>query len=86
MYAVDWKSSAVMITVIFAVYALALLATLLTTGRLSDTLDRRSVILAALGLQLIGMVVLLAARGLTALFVARIALLVQFAPAPMRLV
>lgn len=72
VYAAAWHFSALMITVIFAVYALALLVTLLTSGRLSDSLGRRPVILAALTAQAVSMVLFLLANGLVLLFCARI--------------
>ncbi len=42
-----WHFSPVMLTIVFAVYALALLAMLLVTGRISDYLGRRPVLIAA---------------------------------------
>ena len=47
-YQESWGLSAVMLTTIFAVYALALLLTLLTFGSLSDHVGRRPVIFVAL--------------------------------------
>jgi MFS family permease len=43
----------VTLTTVFAVYALALLTTLLFTGSLSDVIGRRPVIFGALGLELV---------------------------------
>ena len=54
------------------VYALALLAALLTTGRLSDHLGRRPVVLLALMVQIVSMVAFIAARGVGMLFAARV--------------
>jgi MFS family permease len=48
VYAARWHFSSITLTAIFGVYALALLAALLTTGRLSDHLGRRPVVLLAL--------------------------------------
>src|SRR5258707_14397765 len=47
VYAAHWHFSSITLTAIFGVYALALLAALLTTGRLSDHLGRRLVVLLA---------------------------------------
>lgn len=73
VYAARWHFSAIMITVIFAVYALALLITLLTSGRLSDSLGRKPVILVALLVQMLSMVLFLLAGSVTTLVIARIA-------------
>jgi len=51
LYQREWGFSPLMLTVIFAVYALALLAALLIFGSLSDRTGRRPVILAALTLE-----------------------------------
>ena len=48
-----WQAfSAIALTAVFAVYAIALLGALLFTGSLSDSIGRRHVILAALAIQL----------------------------------
>ncbi|MGD0607434.1 MAG: MFS transporter [Streptosporangiaceae bacterium] len=49
IYQARWHFSAAMVTVIFAVYAAAVLATLLLAGRSSDQAGRKSVLAAALG-------------------------------------
>ena len=64
--------SATTLTAIFAVYALALLITLIPAGALSDQVGRRPVILAAVTLQVAAMVLFLLANGTAALFTARI--------------
>lgn len=71
-YAAEWHFSSVSLTAVFAVYALALLCTLLTTGSISDALGRRPVIAAAIGLQAVSTVVFIAANGLAMLYLARI--------------
>ena len=48
VYQVQWRFSAATLTAVFAVYALALLVTLLVFGPVSDYLGRRWVILASL--------------------------------------
>jgi MFS family permease len=50
IYQARWHFSAAMVTVIFAVYAAAVLATLLLAGRSSDQAGRRPVLAVALGL------------------------------------
>ena len=72
IYASRWGFTPAMLTVIFAVYAVALPATLLVAGSVSDAVGRRPVILAALAVQSLSMLAFLAADGLGWLFVARI--------------
>jgi len=59
------------ITIIFAAYVLSLLLALLTVGSLSDYVGRRPAILAALLVNVIAMVVFMAAGSAAALIVAR---------------
>src|SRR5258706_410266 len=66
VYAARWHFSSITLTAIFGVYALALLAALLTTGRLSDHLGRRPLVLLA------GVLAFIAASGAGWLFTARI--------------
>ena len=66
VYAAQWHFSSITLTAIFGVYALALLAALLTTGRLSDHLGRRPLVLLA------GVLAFIAASGAGWLFTARI--------------
>ena len=72
VYEAKWHFSSITLTAIFAVYALALLAALLTTGRLSDHLGRRPVLMLALVVQIAGMVAFIAAQGVGMLYAARI--------------
>jgi MFS family permease len=60
------------LTAIFAVYAVALLLTLLVTGSLSDHVGRRPVLAAALGLLAVSMLVFWHADSVTLLVVARV--------------
>jgi MFS family permease len=71
-YAQEWGFTPVTTTVIFGVYAVAVLASLLTLGRLSDYLGRRPVLLAALAVQVASLVVFTTAGGVGQLFAARI--------------
>ena len=71
-YQARWGFSAVTITVIFGVYAVAVLASLLVFGSLSDHVGRRPMLLGALVLQAGVMVVFASASGLPVLLAARI--------------
>ncbi|MFI5959050.1 MFS transporter [Cryptosporangium sp. NPDC051539] len=72
VYQAKWGFSTPMLTVVFAVYVVALLVALVTVGRLSDYLGRRPVLFAALVVETIGMGIFLQADGLGSLIVARI--------------
>ncbi|MBX4998268.1 MFS transporter [Rhizobium lentis] len=72
IYQENFAISPVLITVIFAVYAFALLAALLTAGSISDHLGRRPVIFTALLLEIVAMVLFVAAGGPGWLIAARI--------------
>jgi MFS family permease len=72
VYQSEWGFSPITVTVVFAVYALAVLGALLTVGSLSDHVGRRPMLLAAIGLQLVAMAVFVTASGVPALIVARI--------------
>lgn len=67
-----WGFSPVMLTVAFAIYAIALLASLLVAGSLSDHIGRRPVVLGALVLQAVAMAMFFMARGIGGLIAARI--------------
>ena len=71
-YAQSWHFTPVTTTIIFGVYAVAVLASLLTLGRLSDYLGRRPVLLAALAIQVAALLVFTTAGGTAELFTARI--------------
>ncbi|MBS1164511.1 MAG: transporter [Proteobacteria bacterium] len=62
LYQAAWGFSALMITVIFAVYAAALLTTLLFFGALSNHWGRRPVIVLALAAELLAMALFLMAQ------------------------
>ena len=72
VYQAAWGFSPVTVTVVFGIYALAVLATLLVAGSLSDYIGRRPVLLAATLLQAITMIVFATAGGVGALVVARV--------------
>ena len=67
-----WGFTPITITIVFGVYAVAVLAALLTLGRLSDSIGRRPVLLAALAVQILSMVVYASAGGVGELMGARI--------------
>jgi MFS family permease len=72
VYQQRWGFSPVTTTVVFGVYALAVLASLLTLGRLSDYTGRKPVLLAALAVQAASLVVFATAGGVGALLLARV--------------
>ncbi|MDQ0589139.1 MFS transporter [Variovorax paradoxus] len=67
-----WGFSSSMLTVAFAIYAIALLISLLVAGSLSDHIGRRPVVLAALVLQAVAMGLFLLAHGIGGLIAARV--------------
>ncbi len=71
-YQKEWGFSALTITVIFGVYALAFLAALLTLGRISDHIGRRPVLFAGIAGQLLALAIFIDAHSVVALLVARI--------------
>jgi len=72
IYQAQWHFSAAMVTVIFAVYAAAVLATLLLAGRSSDQAGRRPVLAVALGLGALSTVAFIVARDEGVLLVGRV--------------
>ena len=72
IYQAEWGFTPITTTVVFGVYALAVLLALLTLGRVSDHLGRRPVLLAAIGGQAVAMLVFATASGVSELLVARI--------------
>ncbi len=72
LYQAQWGFSPITVTVIFGIYALAVLAALLTVGSLSDYIGRRPVLFVATLLQAAAMWVFARAHGVNELIVARI--------------
>jgi MFS family permease len=72
MYQRALHFSAITLTIIFAVYALALLLTLLTVGGLSDFVGRRPVLAASLVVEAASMLVFMRAHSVAGLLIARI--------------
>jgi MFS family permease len=72
VYAAKFHFSAIVLTELFAVYAIALLVALLVTGSLSDSVGRKPVILAAVVIELASMFMFVFANSVEWLFAARI--------------
>jgi MFS family permease len=72
IYQSQWHFSAAIVTVTFAVYAVAVLATLLLAGRSSDQAGRKPVLAAALAASALSTVVFILAPNVGVLFVGRI--------------
>jgi predicted MFS family arabinose efflux permease len=72
VYQAKWGFSAIVLTGVFAVYALGLLAALIVAGSLSDHLGRRPTLLLALLLEVLGMLLFAEAQSVAWLFAARI--------------
>jgi MFS family permease len=72
LYQARWGFSPITTTVVFGIYALAVLISLLVVGSLSDHVGRRPVLLAAIGGQAVAMLVFITASGVTELMAARV--------------
>ena len=72
VYQAKWGFTPITITTVFGIYALAVLAALLTVGSLSDYVGRRPVLLSAIVIQAAGLVVLSQANGVLELVIGRI--------------
>jgi predicted MFS family arabinose efflux permease len=72
VYQAEWGFSPITTTVVFGVYALAVLVALLVLGRVSDHVGRRPVLLAGLLGQAVAMVVFATATGVPELLIARV--------------
>jgi MFS family permease len=72
IYQGRWHFSAAIVTVTFAVYAAAVIATLLLAGRASDQAGRRRVLAVALGASALSTIVFILAPDVGALIAARI--------------
>jgi MFS family permease len=68
----EWGLTPLMVTVIFGIYALAVLVALLVAGRLSDHLGRKPILLAATLTQAVTMIIFITATSVTGLLVARV--------------
>ncbi|HUB37992.1 MAG TPA: MFS transporter [Streptosporangiaceae bacterium] len=72
IYQAQWHFTPITTTVVFGVYAIAVLAALLTLGRLSDHVGRRPVLLAAIAVHAGSLVIFATATGVPALMSARV--------------
>lgn len=72
VYQAEWGFSPITTTIVFGVYAVAVLVALLVLGRISDHVGRRPVLLAGLLGQVASMVVFATATGVPELMVARV--------------
>jgi len=72
IYQAEWHFSAGVVTLIFAVYAAAVLVALLLAGRSSDQAGRRPVLAVALGCSALSSVAFILAPNLGVLFVGRV--------------
>lgn len=72
IYQAEFAFSALTLTAIYAAYAIAGVATLLFAGRLSDHLGRRPVLLTALALDIVSMLLFVAADSVMTLFLGRV--------------
>jgi MFS family permease len=72
LYQARWGFSPIAVTLIFGIYAIAVLVSLLFAGRLSDHLGRRPVLFVAIAAQALTMALFATAGGLTQLLLARV--------------
>jgi len=72
IYQARWHFTPITTTVVFGVYAMAVLASLLMVGRLSDHVGRRPVLLTALAVHAGSLVIFATATGVPALLTARV--------------
>ena len=72
IYQAQWHFTPITTTVVFGVYALAVLAALLTVGKLSDHVGRRPVLLTAIAVHAGSLVIFATATGVPALLSARV--------------
>jgi MFS family permease len=72
VYQAEWGFSPITTTIVFGVYAVSVLVSLLTLGKLSDHVGRKPVLLVTLLVQAVAMIVLATAGGVPALLVARV--------------
>jgi MFS family permease len=72
IYQAQWHFTPITTTIVFGVYAMAVLASLLTLGRLSDHVGRRPVLLTALAVHAGSLVIFATASGVPELLAARV--------------
>jgi len=72
MYEEQWHLSPLATTIVFAVYAVAALGAVLVSGRISDVVGRKPVLLGALVAMIVGLGVFLVADNMAMLMLARV--------------
>ncbi len=72
IYQAEWHFTPITTTVVFGVYAIAVLASLLVLGKLSDHIGRRPVLLTAVAVQAVSLLIFATASGVPALLSARV--------------
>jgi hypothetical protein len=72
IYQRQWGFSPITTTIVFGIYAVAVLSSLLVAGRLSDYAGRRNVLLGALAVQFAALLVYASASGVAELTAARV--------------
>ncbi len=72
IYQAQWHFTPITTTVVFGVYAIAVLTGLLTLGKISNHIGRRRVLLTAIAVQAISLVIFATATGVPALLSARV--------------
>ena len=72
IYQAKWHFTPITTTVVFGVYAIAVLTALLVLGKLSDHVGRRPVLLTAIAVQAISLLIFATASGVPALLTARV--------------
>jgi MFS family permease len=71
VYEREWHLAPITTTLVFAVYAVAALGSVLVAGQVSDRYGRKPLLVAAVVTMVIGLVIFMTAHGVAALFVAR---------------
>ncbi|BBZ35293.1 MFS transporter [Mycolicibacterium confluentis] len=71
IYETTWHLSPLATTIVFGVYAFAALAAVLVSGRISDVVGRKPVLLGALVALIVGLVLFLLAQNIVLLLIAR---------------
>ncbi|GAA0903591.1 MFS transporter [Streptomyces asiaticus] len=72
IYQQQWRFTAWVLTLVFALYVVGLLGSLLVVGALSDHLGRRPVLAAAIGLEMVALTLFLTAGNVVVLAAARV--------------
>jgi predicted MFS family arabinose efflux permease len=72
IYQAQWHFTPITTTVVFGAYAIAVLAGLLTLGKLSDHVGRRPVLLSAIAVHAAALVIFVTATGVPELLLARV--------------